>query len=238
MRLAALSAAAASATLLAGCTGSSNPGPGQTPTTTSSSPNPSPSLTTAEQLQALAQLGSTAVFRATYVVRQQHPSSRATWRVWRTHRSLRVDVVTKKATATLIRTPRSTYSCRRSGHHKTCFRVAKGDDPVPAPFRLLAQRLFADSLTRLATRPHSYSVSAPAPGSVHVRTTASTCFHVTVDKNHSANLATGTYCLNDAGIFTAVVYPSGNVVRAQRVTSTAPDPAALRPYSSPTPLPG
>jgi hypothetical protein len=229
---------AAGLTTLAGCTGSSAPEPGATPSTASTTPSASPSLTAAQQLQQLAQAGTKAVFRASYVVRQQHPSSHATWRVWRTHRSLRVDVVTKHVTSTLIRSPRATYACRRSGHHRTCFRVAKGDQPIPAPFRLLAERLFSDSLARLAARPHSYSVRTPAAGSVPVRTSGGTCFRVKVAKGQSANLATATYCVSAAGIFTAVVYPSGNVVRVEHVTSKAPDSNAFRPYSSPTPLPG
>lgn len=229
---------AAALTSLSGCTGSSAPAPGPTSTTASPNPSPSASLTAAQQLQQLAQAGTKAVFRASYVVRQQHPSSHATWRVWRTHRSLRVDVVTKNVTSTLIRSPRAAYSCRRSGQHRTCFRVAKGEDPIPAPFRLLAERLFSDSLARLATRPHSYSVTTPAAGSVPVRTGGGTCFRVKVAKSQSANLATATYCLSSAGVFTAVVYPSGNVVRVEHVTSKAPDSASFRPYSSPTPLPG
>ena len=226
------------AATLAGCTGSSAPQPGPTATTTSPSPSPTATLTVGEQLQRLAQQGTRAVFHASYVVRQQHPTGHATWRVWRTHHSLRVDVVTKRVTATLIRTRRAAYSCRRSGRHRTCFRVARANKPVPAPFRLLAEQLFSDSLTRLATRPHSYSVRASAPGSVPVRTSGGTCFGVKVAKSRSHNLATGTYCLSPAGIFTAVVYPSGNVVRVEHVTSKAPDSHAFRPYSSPTPLPG
>ena len=178
------------------------------------------------------------MFHGTYVVRQQHPSSRATWRVWRTHSSLRVDVVTKKVTATLIRTPKATYSCRRSGRRKTCFRVATTNKPIPAPFRLLAERLFADSLNRLADRPQSYSVTAPAPGSVHVATSGGSCFNVKVPASKSSDLATATYCLSSAGIYTAVVYPSGNVVRIVHVTTKSPSSDAFRPYSSPTPLPG
>jgi len=226
------------AATVAGCTGSSAPQPRPTTTTSSPSPSPTAALTAAQQLQQLARQGTKAVFHASYVVRQKHPSGHAAWRVWRTRRSLRVDVVTKSVTATLIRTPRAAYSCRRSGHHRTCFRVAKGNKPVPAPFRLSAEQLFSDSLTRLATRPHSYSVRTPAAGSVTVRTGGGTCFRVKVAKNRSTNLATGIYCLSAAGIFTAVVYPSGNVVRVEHVTTRAPDSHAFRPYSSPTPLPG
>ena len=230
------SAAAASVMMLAGCTGSSTPTP--QPTLTSASASPSPTLTVAQQLQGLARLGAKAVFHATYLVRQQHPASRATWQVWRTHQSLRVDVVTRHVTATLIHTPRATYSCRRYGHRRTCFRVAKGSQPIPAPFRLLAERLFSDSLARITDRPHSYTVSAAAPGSVHVATSGGKCFRVSVPKNRSSDLAPATYCLSSAGIFTAVIYPSGNVVRVQHVTSKTPASSAFQPYSSPTPLPG
>ncbi|HEX4654841.1 MAG TPA: hypothetical protein VH274_03750 [Mycobacteriales bacterium] len=235
-RLGMTTVAAAAAALSTGCTGSSTPTPA--PTSTSPSPATSAPASVAQQLQQLAELGTKAVFHGTYLVRQRHPTSRATWQVWRTHSSLRVDVRTRHVTATLIRTPRATYSCRRSGHRKTCFRVAKANKPIPAPFRLLAERLFSDSLARLAGRPHSYTVSAPATGSVHVPTNGGACFKVLVPKNQSTNLATATYCLNPSGIFTAVVYPSGNVVRVDHVTTRAPSSDAFHPYSSPTPLPG
>lgn len=235
LRLGVTAVAVVGVTLLTGCSGSSSPSPA--PSSTTPSPAPSATLTVAQQLQQLAEAGTKAVFHGTYLVRQRHPSSHATWRVWRTHSSLRVDVVTKKVTATLIRTPRATYSCRRSGHRKTCFRVAKTNKPIPAPFRLLAERLFTDSLNRLADRPHSYTVTAPAAGSVHVATNGGSCFNVKVPKNRSSDLATATYCLSSAGVFTAVVYPSGNVVRVAHVTTKAPSSDAFRPYSSPTPLP-
>lgn len=239
LRLGATAVAAVGAVTLAGCTGSSGPSPApSSSSSTTPSTSASPTLSAAQQLQQLAGLGTKAVFHATYSVRQQHPAGRATWRVWRTHQSLRVDVVTKGVTATLIRTPRATFSCRRSGHRRTCFRVAKGNQTVPAPFRLLAERLFSDSLTRLADRPGSYRVATPAPGSVHVATSGGTCFRVTVPKKRSSDLATATYCLSASGVFTAVVYPSGNVVRVLRVTSQSPASGTFRPYSSPTPLPG
>lgn len=222
---------------LSACSGSSSGQPSPTPSVTSSTPSPSPSLTVAQQLEQLAQQGTKAEFHATYLVAQKHPASHATWQVWRASTSLRVDVVTKSATATLIHTPRATYACRRSGHHKTCFRVAKKNQPVPTPFRLLAERLFSDSLTRLADRPHSYTVSAPAAGSVHVATSGGTCFNVKVAKNRSSDLSTATYCLSTAGVVTAVVYPSGNVVRVEHLRMTSPSSGAFRPYSSPTPLP-
>ena len=232
MRLAGLSAVAASVTLLAGCTGSSAPEPTPTPTTTSPSPSPSPTLTAAQQLQQLARLGTKAVFRATYEVRQKHPSSRATWRVWRTNNALRVDVVTKHATATLIRGPHNTFACTRSGHRKRCFRVANGKS-VPAPLRLLAEQLFAADMRSLAkgSPPVKVAVSATGPP-------FGTCFAVT-PRHKSSTIAKGEYCLDDAGVLTRVRYPNGNQVQIQKLHDAhAPDKRFFRPYASPTPVPG
>jgi hypothetical protein len=231
-----LAAAITAAVCLAGCTSSSSPKP--SPTATSPSPSPSATTPVAQRLQQLAALGTKAVFHGSYVVRQRHPSSHATWRVWRTKHSLRVDVVTKHVTATLISTPRATYSCRRSGHRKTCFRVAKGDQPIPVPVRLSAEQLFSTDLDRLANHPNSYTVSVPAAGSVPVRTSGAECFRVTVPKKSKVHLETATYCLSDAGIINAVVYPSGNIVRVQSTVLKAPKGEPFHPYSSPTPLPG
>ena len=231
-----LAAATVAAVCLTACTGSSGPEPSPTPT----SPSPTPSATTpvAQRLQQLAAMGNKAVFHGSYLVRQRHPSSHATWRVWRTKRSLRVDVVTKHVTATLISTPRATYSCRRSGHRKTCFRVAKGDQPIPVPVRLSAEQLFSTDLDRLANHPNSYKVAQPAAGSVPVRTNGGECFRVTVPKKSKTHLDSAIYCLSAAGIINAVVYRSGNIVRVQSVKLRAPNGHPFHPYSSPTPLPG
>jgi len=212
---------------LSACTGSSAPGP--TPSQTTTSPSPSPSLTAAQQLQQLAGLGAKAVFRATYGVRQKHPSSRATWRVWRSGNSLRVDVVTKQATATLIQTPHNNYACSRSGHSKRCFRVVKGG-ALPAPLRLLAGQLFSANIATLA-RGSSVTV-----GTASSAGRFGTCFPVRPDKK--STLEKATYCFSAAGVLTRVDYPNGNIVKALSIATSAPTGKVFRPYSSPTPIPG
>ena len=145
--------------------------------------------------------------------------------------------MTKHVTATLIRTPRASFACRRSGHRKTCFRVAKGDQPVPVPVRLSAVPLFSTDLDRLANHPNTYKVALPAAGSVPVRTNGAQCFRVTVPKKNKVHLESAIYCLSSTGVINAVVYPSGNVVRVQSVVLRAPIGKPFHPYSSPTPLP-
>jgi hypothetical protein len=218
-----------SAAALTGCTGSSGPAP--TPSQSTTSPSPSPSLTAAQQLQQLADLGAKAVYRATYQVRQKHPASRAVWRVWRTHNALRVDVVTKHVTATLIRTPRNTYACRRSGHHKTCFRIANGK-PVPAPLRLLAERLFTGTLTLLAKASPVVTVTllSTGPRLGNCFAVAPTHKNTVVEKAH--------YCLDPGGILTRVEYPNHNSVQITGVPDQKPTRQDFKPYSSPTPVPG
>jgi hypothetical protein len=214
---------------LVGCTGSSSPEPGPTPTTTS--PSPSPTLTAAQQLQQLARLGTKAVFRADYVVRQKHPSSRATWRVWRTNHSLRVDVVTKHATATLIRGPHNTFACSRSGHRKRCFRVANSE-PIPAPLRLLAEQLFSGDLRSLSKGSPAVTVTVAATGP-----SLGTCFAVTPQHKKSA-IEKGEYCFDEAGVLTRIRYPNGNQVKVQHINEQSPDKRVFQPYASPTPVPG
>src|SRR3954447_16861040 len=142
---------------MTGCSSGGSTAQSPSPTRTVT-PTPVATTPAAQLLQQLAGSGVDASFRATYVVRQQHPAGHATWQVWRTARSLRVDVVTKKVTATLIRTPHAAFSCRRSTHRRTCFRVAKGEKPIPAPFRLLAQTLFSADVATLAGAMTSYDV--------------------------------------------------------------------------------
>jgi hypothetical protein len=219
------------AVTLAGCTGSSGPEPQQTPTTTSSSPSPSPTLTAAQQLQQLARLGTKAVYRANYRVRQRHPSSHATWRVWRTNTSLRVDVVTKHATATLIQGPHNTFACSRSGHRKRCFRVANGKS-IPAPLHLLAEQLFSANMTSLAKGAPQVTVAIKATGPPF-----GTCFTVT-PRHKSSSIAKGEYCFDESGVLTRVRYPNGNQVVVLNINDHKPDKQVFRPYASPTPLPG
>jgi hypothetical protein len=217
-----------SAAGLSGCTGSSAPTP--TPSTTTTSPSPAPSLTATQQLEQLAALGAKAVYRATYRVRQKHPSGKATWRIWRSTNSLRVDVVTHHSTATLIETEHNTYACSRSGHDKRCFRAAKGDS-LPAPLRLLAAPLFSTNFATLANG------SRIKVGAVTTAGRFGTCFDVT-PRLHKSSLEKANYCFTDAGVLTRVRYPNGNLVQAQNVVVHAPKGNVFHPYSSPTPIPG
>ena len=221
---------------LAGCTGSSAPTtstPSTAPAPTSASPSPA---SPAQQLQHLAALGAMAAFHATYAVRQSHPSSRATWQVWRTRSSLRVDVVTKRRTATVISTAHATFSCSRGNHHRACFRVAKAGAAIPVALRLLAVRLFTSDVTGIAAHPERYGIAAATPGSVPGSTHGGTCFHLTVPKE-TAGVETGSYCFNPAGVLTVVAYPNGNIVRLTHLAAQAPQKSVFVPYSSPTPLP-
>lgn len=227
-------AVAGLAALLGGCTGGSDT-PAPTPTTppvTSTSASTPP----AERLQQLAAAGARARFHATYAVRSVHPKGHATWEVWRSASSLRVDVETKQATATLIRTPKATYSCRRAKHRRTCFRVAKGDDPIPPLFRLGAETLFSSDVSRLAGPLKRYDVSIAVPANVGLSGSVGTCFRV-VPKKKSSKLQRGVYCLDTHGVITAVRYPNGNLVRRTHLTLHAPRGKAFQPYSKPTPLP-
>ena len=223
-----VAAALAVAVTASGCSGSSSSGapPTTTPTATSTSPTPVPPE---QQLQQLASLGSKAAFHATYVVRQLHPASRATWQVWRTTSSLRVDVLTNQVTATLIVTPHATYSCRRP--HKTCFTVATGKQSIPVQLRLLAEQLFSADLTTLASRLGAFSVS-----STSAVANFGQCFEVSPSSN-SSSVDKAEYCFNDSGLLTRVRYPNGNLVQLQHSSMQAPQKSIFVPYSSPTPLP-
>jgi len=189
-----------------------------------------------QQLQELAALGTKAAFHATYAVRQSHPSSRATWQVWRTKTSLWVDVNTKNNTATLISTPHASFSCSRGHHHRACFRIAGAGQQAPLALRLLAVRLFTSDLVGIAEHPERYGIAAATQGSVTVPTHGGTCFHLTVPKE-TGGVETGSYCFNASGILTVVAYPNGNVVRLTQVSEQTPRDAVFVPYSSPTPLP-
>jgi hypothetical protein len=223
---------------LAGChSGGSGPAPSSSPTET---PTSAPSATTpaGEALRQLATAAAGASYRATYNVRQSHPATRATWRVWRTPSSLRVDVVTRRVTATLIVTAKASYSCRRAKHRKTCFRVAGAAQPVPAPFQLLAQKLFSTDIDSLKTHADAYAVTAAGPdaGTAHIR--ASTCYRLQPSSAApKPRVEKATYCFSTSGVLTSVTYPSGNLVRLQHLSMHRPTHSAFVPYSSPTPLP-
>ena len=227
--------AVAAALLLAGCDSGSSPAPTRTPTTpgatTASAAAPSP----AEDLARLARLGVSVSYRARYVATQRHPRSRAGWQVWRSRTSLRVDVETRHSKATLIVTPRAAYACRAAAHERTCFRVAKGGKPIPAPFQLLAERLFDSDLGRLAAHADSYRVRSAA----RVGAASASCFGVRARGDAPRpRVSRGTYCFSDRGLLSAVVYPSGNKVLLQHASTKAPDRGTFKPYAHPTPLPG
>jgi hypothetical protein len=151
---------------------------------------------------------------------------------------LRVDVVTKQVTATLIVTAKASYSCRRAGHRRTCFRVAGPGQPVPKPFPLLAEKLFSTDIAALASHADSYATSAPTVVDGTVQVPASTCFRLQpLASAPRPRVDKGTYCFSASGVLTSVSYPSGNVVRLQHLSMHSPPRAAFVPYSSPTPLP-
>ena len=213
---------------VAGCTGSSSPAP--SPSATSPSVSPSPTLTAAEQMQQLAEAGYKSAYKATYAVRQRKPSGHATWVVWRQTNALRVDVVTGHVTTTLINAPTATFACRKTPHHRTCFRVAKGGK---GPFRLLAEKLFSSDLATLRNLARGYTVTAAAS-----QKSGASCFAVKPDTKSAKAVARATYCFTDNGVLAAVTYPSGNIVRLQHLNSAAPRHQTFRPYSSPTPVAG
>jgi hypothetical protein len=220
--------------LATACTGSSAPQP-----VPSSPAATTPAETPAAALQRLAGLAARVNYTATYAVRQTHPAGSATWRVWRAPAKLRVDVTRGKVTATLIVTPKASFSCHRAGRQRTCLRVAGAGKPVPAPLQLLAQRVFSGDLDTLAGALTSYDVTTAAAQEGNALVPASTCFAVTPHaKAPKSHVDKATYCFSAAGVLTSVVYPSGNAVRLQHVSLTTPSHQSFVPYSSPTPLPG
>jgi len=226
----------ACAVAVAGCTGSSSsPEPGSTsasPSTAVTTPPPSP----AAQLRALARESADGVYRATYVARQKHPKSRATWMVWRGRESLRVDVITRSSKSTLIVTPKAAFACQAAKHDKTCFRVAKNGDRISPLFRLLAAKLFATDLRRLAAHGEDYTVKLTEPFGAPGARSAS-CFAVRATKKApDSHVAGGTYCFSEDGVLTVVSYPSGNTVRLQKVRTKLPEHKVFKPYAHPTPI--
>jgi hypothetical protein len=209
---------------LAACSGGSGaPVPTTPPTPTV---DPTPSTSAAEALSAMAAIGARASYHATYLAQQRHPATRATWLVWRTPSSLRVDVVTKHAKTTLIVTPNASYSCR-AAKHRTCLLVAKGGKPIPAPLRLLAEKLFSGDIKTLSTDSASYDVQSTEEG----------CYAISPMSNAPKPRAErADYCFNTAGVLTSVTFPSGNVVRLRSLTMKTPPHSAFVPYASPTPL--
>ena len=158
--------------------------------------------------------------------------------MWRTPSRLRVDVVTGNKNATLITTPDAAYACGKAHRDRTCFRVAKGDEAIPAVLRLDAQELFATGLASLADRAGAYRIStAPADESPSERAGLS-CFRVRPGPDApKRGVSSATYCFVRTGVLASVRYPSGNTVELDTVAMRTPDRKAFKPYASPTPLP-
>lgn len=224
---------------LAGCSGSSS---APTPTTTSPSTTPTtaPSATPspAQALQQLARAAASASYRATYAAHQRHPAGNAVWKVWRTPALLRVDVITRHVTSTLIVTPRASFSCRAARHRKTCFRVAGAGKPVTDPLQLLAQKLFSTDLAYLAGHASAFTVTAAPALSGSPAVPASACFAVRPKAGTARpRVERATYCFTPTGVLTRATYPSGNYLRLLHLSTGRPPRAAFVPYASPTPLP-
>lgn len=225
--------------LAAGCTGSSTPGPTASATTTSASPSAhaSPTLTAAAQLQGVARAATRAVFHATYRVHREKPGSAATLRVDHNKRSVRVDITTGSATATLIAAPRATFACSRSHGRRACFRVAKKGERIPTPFNLAPASIFTREVARLAAHPNRYDIRLAGDRRSHgPHVPASSCFRVRAKTGPKPERRPITYCFSAEGVLTFAQYASGNVIRLTSVRQRVPTDA-FRPYSSPTPIP-
>ena len=222
--------------LLAACSG------GGSATTSQQTPTPTPttSATTpaGEQIQSLARLGLGASYRAGYVARQDRKPHHADWRVARTPSALRIDVLAGGHTATLIVSPKGAFSCARAGKRKACFRVAKPGRPVPAPFDHAPQSVFAADLVSLAQHAGAYSIRTATVAEGGGRD-GDSCFRIRATSSApKPRVPTGVYCFADAGVLTAIHFPTGSTVRLAWVRMSKPAATVFRPYSSPTPLPG
>jgi len=218
---------------IGGCQGGgSSPAPTPPPTTASATP----SIPAATSLARLASAGAALTYRASYTARERHPRSTATWNVWRAPHALRVDVVTGRASATLIVTPAASYACHAAGHRRTCFRVARNGRPIPAAFRLLAQDLFSSDLLALSQHADAYDVTSQPVSMGGGALQASACFAVRGGSGGTPVVTQATYCFSSDGVLTTVRYPSGNSVELASVTLQQPPAASFRPYAHPTPI--
>jgi hypothetical protein len=221
----------------AGCSGGSSDGrPGATATTTAS---PTPQQAPSDALAQLARLAGTANYSATYLFRQKTAPTTASVRVWRGSSSIRVDIVARGATATLITTAAASFACSIQRRHKVCLRVAKAGKPVPAPFNLAPVTVFSRDLKQLATHAADYTVSPPVQEAAQGGVPAATCFDVKPEAGTPApRVAAGTYCFTADGVISRLEY-AATQNSAQLVTlhTSAPAASVYRPYSSPTPLP-
>lgn len=219
--------------VLSGCSASRPPAL-RTPSGTQTATGPA-----SEQLQRIAGVAAGVAYTATYRAHQSSPVSTQTWRVWRTTTSIRVDVTTPHAVTTMIVSPRGAYSCRVANHQRTCFRVAKAGQPIPAPFNLAPHAVFSTDVTQLARNAAAYDVQATRSREGTTGIPAATCFAVRPTASApTPTVNEGTYCLSGNGLITAVMYPSGNTLALTSVTVGPPDPSRFVPYATPTPLPG
>jgi hypothetical protein len=222
---------------LAGCDsgGSAPPPESPTPTapaTTSAAPAP------AEVLRQLARDGAQASYRANYVARQKAKPHHADWIVWHTPRDLRVDVATGKKFATLITTPRAAYACGKSRGDRTCFRIARREEPIPQVLRLEAQEVFSDGLAALAAHTADYRIAVAPAADSPSKLPGLSCFSVRPGADAPRHgLSRGTYCFTNHGVLASVAYPSGNTVALTDVAMRRPKGEVFQPYASPTPLP-
>ena len=224
------------ASVLAACSsGGSSPAQHVTPTITPTSAATTP---VGEQLQTLARAGLRVSYHASYVARQDKTPHRADWQVAHTPNALRIDVVTRDQTATLIVGPKGAFSCARAGHRRACFRVAKPGKPVPAPFDHAPQALFTSDLHSLAEHAGDYGIS-PVTASAGGGRTGDSCFRIRATSTApNPRVPTGVYCFAPTGVLTAIHFPTGSTVRLTNVRMSRPPSSVFHPYSSPTPLPG
>lgn len=209
--------------------GSRAPAPSPSPT----SPTPSP----ATSLATLAAKGADASYTASYKLAATDPKTKPTEvRIFRLPHMLRVDVVAGGVTASLIQNPKGTYSCRASGKDRTCFAVAGPGKPVPPLFDAGLQRVFSTYLVQLAAHAGGYDVSYAGTTPARNGVPEGTCFAVKATTSSPTPLVSdGTYCLADTGMLTELRYPSGTLTLVD--LSGPPSSTAIRPYSSPTPIP-
>lgn len=227
---------------VAGCSGNDKASPEPSATTTSASPTatatPSAVALPAEALALLAKRASEASYTARFTLdRKTSKTPPARFTVYRTGKSLRVDVISNGATATLITTPKGSYSCRAARGEKTCFLIAGAGEPIPKLFDAGLQQVFTGYLQRLAQHASDYSVTDAGTTPAHDRLPGARCFDVAATSTTpKPAVADGRYCLASTGIVSSVTYPTGTL----RLTAVTAPPTAriLAPYANPTPLPG
>ena len=231
------SATLALVSVLAACS-SGGSSPAQQHVTPTNTPTSAATTPVGEQLQTLAQSGLRVSYHASYVARQDKAPHRAEWQVAHTPAALRIDVVTRVQTATLIVSSKGAFSCARAGHRRACFRVAKPGKPVPAPFDHAPQALFTSDLHSLAEHAGDYVIT-PVSTATGGGRAGDSCFRIrAMSSAPNPRVPTGVYCFAHTGVLTAIRFPTGSTVRLTNVRMSRPPASVFHPYSSPTPLPG